>query len=51
MHGLMREGRRVPVLYSTRAPLRPACARGVQVPEPFSADEKVVEYFKRILVG
>ncbi len=30
---------------------RPACARGVQVPEPFSADEKVVKYFKRIQVG
>ncbi len=30
---------------------RPACARGVQVPEPFSVDEKVVGYAKRILVG
>lgn len=29
---------------------RPACARGVEIPEPFSADEKVVESAKRILV-
>jgi GSH-dependent disulfide-bond oxidoreductase len=30
---------------------RPSCARGVKVPEPFSEDEEVVEYAKRILVA
>ena len=29
---------------------RPACRRGVEVPEPFAAAEEVIEYAKRIIV-
>lgn len=30
---------------------RPACQRGVVIPEPFEADEEVVKYAQKILVG